>query len=180
MRFTETKLKGAWVIQIEKSIDERGFFAHTWCKRELGEYGLNTNVVQAYTSYSKKKGTLRGMHFQKKPYQEAKLVRCTHGAVFDVIIDLRPDSPTFKQWFGVELSQENFKMIYVPENFAHGFLSLQDDTVVNYFVTNFYTPDAEGGIRWDDPELGIAWPTEVTTISKKDLNLPDFNVSDFR
>jgi len=179
MIFTETKLKGAYIIEIKRIEDDRGFFGRVWCENELSKYNLNTNIVQANTSLSVHKGTLRGMHFQKNPYQETKLVRCTRGAIFDVIVDLRPKSPTFKQWFGIELTQDNYKMLYVPENFAHGILTLEDNSEVSYFVTQFYTPNAEGGIRWDDPAINIKWPVNPTTITEKDNNHPDFNPSDF-
>jgi dTDP-4-dehydrorhamnose 3,5-epimerase len=179
MIFTETKLIGAYIIEINKIEDERGFFGRSWCKNEFDKYHLNTNVVQANVSLSKHKGTLRGMHFQKNPYQETKLIRCSRGSIFDVIIDLRPSSPTFMQWFGIELTQDNYKMLYVPENFAHGILTLQDNTEVSYFVTQFYTPGAEGGIRWNDPAIGIQWPVSPTIITEKDNNHPNFNSSNF-
>jgi dTDP-4-dehydrorhamnose 3,5-epimerase len=173
--FTETKLKGAFILDVKRLEDERGFFGRSWCKKEMEEHGLNSNVVQANVSFNHKKGTLRGMHFQFSPYQETKLVRCTKGALFDVIIDLRKDSPTYKQWIGVELTEDNFRMLYVPEDFAHGFITLQDNTAVTYQVTQFYTPGAEGGIRWDDPAVGIEWPVPVEVISSKDKNHPDYN-----
>ncbi len=175
MIFKETKLKGAFIIEINQLTDDRGFFGRSWCANEFKQYGLKTNVVQANTSFSKKKGTLRGMHFQNDPYQETKLIRCTRGAIFDVIIDLRPDSPTYKQWYGVELTQDNYKMLYVPEDFAHGFITLKDDSEVTYLVTQFYTPGAEAGLRWDDKQFGIQWPLSPTVISDKDRNHPDFN-----
>ena len=157
--------------------DSRGFFGRLWCEKEFQKYNLNTKIVQSNVSLSKKKGTLRGMHFQKHPYQETKLVRCTKGAVFDVIIDLRPDSATYKKWFGVELTEDNHKMIYVPENFAHGFITLQDNSEVYYLVTQFYDKDAESAIRWNDSSFEIKWPIEVEEISEKDRNHPDFNLN---
>jgi dTDP-4-dehydrorhamnose 3,5-epimerase len=172
--FTETKLKGAFILDVKRLEDERGFFGRSWCKKEMEEHGLNSNVVQANVSFNHKKGTLRGMHFQFNPYQETKLVRCTKGALYDVIIDLRKDSPTYKQWIGVELTEDNFRMLYVPEDFAHGFITLQDNTAVTYQVTQFYTPGAEGGIRWNDPAVGIEWPVPVEVISSKDKNHPDY------
>jgi dTDP-4-dehydrorhamnose 3,5-epimerase len=175
MIFTETYLKGAYIIEIKKLEDERGFFGRTWCANELKEYGLNNNVAQANTSFSKYKGTLRGLHYQKDPYQETKIIRCTRGAIYDVIIDLRMDSPTYKQWLGVELTWDNYKMLYVPEDFAHGFITLREDCEVNYMVTQFYTPGAEAGIRWNDPQFKIDWPIEPIIISEKDKNHPDFN-----
>ena len=170
----ETKLKGSFVIQIEKREDERGFFARAWCQEEFGEHSLTSRVVQTNISFNINKGTLRGMHYQIAPYEEAKLVRCTSGAIYDVIIDLRQDSRTYLQWVRVELTAENYKMLYVPENFAHGFQTLQDSTEVTYHVSQFYIPGSERGIRWDDPAFGIEWPLEVTVISDKDKNWPDF------
>jgi dTDP-4-dehydrorhamnose 3,5-epimerase len=174
MIFTETKLKGAFEIEIKKLEDERGFFGRSWCANEMKEHGLNTNICQSNTSFSKKKGTLRGMHFQHDPYQETKLIRCTRGSIMDVIIDLRPSSPTFKQWIAVELTQDNYKMLYVPEDFAHGFITLEDNCEVTYLVTQFYTPGAEGGIRWNDPAFNIDWPIEPTVLSEKDANHPNY------
>lgn len=176
MKFSETKLKGAFVIEVDKFEDDRGFFGRIWCEKEFKAHNLNTNLVQSNVSYSKKKGTLRGFHFQKSPYQETKLVRCTRGAAYDVIIDLRPDSPTFKQWFGIELSAENRKMLYVPENFGHSFLTLEDNSEVYYLVTEFYNNEAEGGLRWNDPTFDIKWPIEIIGISEKDNNHPDFDI----
>lgn len=174
MKFIETDLKGAFIIELEKLEDNRGFFARSWCKREFDEHGLNSNATQANVSYNKKKGTLRGMHLQSKPYAETKLVRCTRGAIYDVIIDLRPDSATYKKWLGVELSADNGKMLYVPENFAHGFQTLKDDTEVTYQVTQYYTPGYEKGIRWNDPAFRINWPVTVAVISEKDENWQDY------
>lgn len=174
MLFTQTKLAGAFILEVKKIEDERGFFGRSWCKRELEEHGLNADVAQANVSYNKVKGTLRGMHFQKAPYQETKLVRCTRGAIYDVIIDLRPHSPTYKQWIGVELTEDNYRMLFVPEDFAHGFITLQDNTEVTYQVTQYYTPGAEGGIRWNDSAFGIEWPIEPTMVSAKDQAHPDF------
>jgi dTDP-4-dehydrorhamnose 3,5-epimerase len=172
--FTETKLKGAFIIELELRKDERGFFARTWCKREFEAHGLVREMVQANVSFNKKRGTLRGMHYQVAPYEEAKLVRCTRGAIYDVIIDLRQDSPTYKQWIGVELTSENYQMIYVPENFAHGFLTLEDNTEVTYQVSQFYSPESERGIRYNDPVFGIKWPIQVEVISDKDKTWPDY------
>jgi dTDP-4-dehydrorhamnose 3,5-epimerase len=174
LKFTETSLKGAYVIEINKLEDERGFFGRSWCANEMKAHGLKTNIAQANTSFSKKKGTLRGMHYQNDPYQETKLIRCTRGAIFDVIIDLRPESPTYKKWYGVQLTQDNYKMLYVPEDFAHGFITLTDDSEVTYLVTQFYTPGAEAGIRWDDAQFDIKWPVSPTVISDKDRNHPDY------
>ncbi len=174
MIFTETKLKGAFILEVKKIEDERGFFGRSWCQKEVEAYGLNTRVVQANVSYNKKKGTLRGMHYQAAPYEENKLVRCTRGAIYDVIIDLRPGSPTYKQWIGVELTEENYKMLYVPEGFAHGFITLRDNTELNYLLTEYYTPGAERGVRWNDPAFNIEWPISAEVISEKDQKHPDF------
>jgi dTDP-4-dehydrorhamnose 3,5-epimerase len=174
MIFAETRLKGAYIIELEKIEDERGFFARSWCQREMRDHGLDPNVVQCNISFNKKKGTLRGMHYQSDPYSEAKLVRCTHGALYDVIIDLRPDSSTFLEWISVELTAENRKMLYIPKNFAHGFQTLADDTEVFYQMSEFYSPEHARGIRWNDPQFGIKWPTEVQVISHRDDSYPDF------
>jgi len=168
MIFTETKLKGAFIIEIKKIEDERGFFGRSYCQTEFKEHGLNTNVVQANVSYNKKKGTLRGLHMQLPPYDETKLVRCTKGSLYDVIVDLRKDSPTFKQWIGVELTADNYRMLYVPEGFAHSFITLEDETEATYQVTQFYTAGAERGFRWNDPAFNIQWPIEPVIISEKD------------
>jgi len=172
MRFTETKLKGAYIIEIDKIEDDRGFFGRSWCERELKEYNLKTNLVQSNISFNRKKGTLRGMHFQKNPYQETKLVRCTKGAVYDVIIDLRTNSKTYKQWFGVELNEKNHKMLYIPEDFAHGFITLKDNSELFYLVTQYYNKNYEAGVLWNDASIGIEWPIEVSEISDKDCNHP--------
>lgn len=174
MIFNETKLNGASIIEIEKLRDHRGFFARVWCQKEFEEHNLVSRIRQANVSYNKTKGTLRGMHYQVTPYEETKLVRCTKGSIYDVIIDLRPASPTYTQWFGVELTAGNYKMLYVPENFAHGFQTLENDTEVTYQVSQFYTPGSERGIRWDDPAFSIDWPIEVQVISDKDKSWPDF------
>ncbi len=177
MIFTETKLKGAYILEIRKIEDSRGFFGRSWCRREMEEHGLNGEIVQANTSFSHKKGTLRGMHYQVPPFEEAKIIRCVRGAMYDVIIDLRPDSSTFKQWVGVELSYDNYKMFYVPEGFAHSFITLTDNVEVYYNVTAFYTPGAERGIRWNDKLFNINWPIEPIVISDKDREHPDFDES---
>ena len=172
MKFTETKLKGAYIIEPELIKDERGFFARSWCQKEFIEQGLNPNLVQCNISFNLKKGTLRGMHYQTKPYEEAKLVRCTTGAIHDVIIDLRPESSTFKQWVAVELTAENRKMLYIPEGIAHGFQTLVDNTEVFYQMSEFYHPDLARGIRWNDPELSLEWPLKEFIISEKDTSYP--------
>ncbi len=176
MKFTTLDLEGAFVIEVDKIEDQRGFFGRLWCEKEFKSYNLETKIVQSNVSLSKKKGTLRGMHIQKGEYAETKFVRCTKGSVFDVIIDLRPESPTFKKWYGIELTADNYKMIYVPEGFAHGFLTLENNSEVYYMVTQFYSPKHEIGIRYDDPEIAVKWPSEIKEISIKDKNHPDFNL----
>ena len=172
MIFDETKLAGAKIIDLELRGDERGFFARSWCQREFEEQGLNTGLAQANISMSRSRGTLRGMHYQVAPHAETKLVRCTRGAIFDVIVDLRDDSPTYGEWLGFELTAANAQMLYVPEGFAHGFETLEDDTEVAYHVTEFYTPGAERGLRYDDPAIGIVWPLAVQVVSPKDAAWP--------
>ena len=176
MIFKETKLNGAFVIELEKHQDDRGFFARTFCQNELRDHGLIADVAQANMSLSKTRGTLRGMHYQKSPFEETKLVRCTRGALYDVIIDLRSDSPTFKQWIGVELTADNYTMLFVPKNFAHGFITLSDDTEATYLVSQYYAPGSELGIRWNDPQFGIEWPIDAQVISEKDQSWPDFEL----
>lgn len=174
MIFQAVKLQGAFIIEPERIEDERGFFARTWCEREFRERGLNPQLVQCNLSFNRKKGILRGMHYQAKPHEEVKLVRCTMGAVYDVIIDLRPESRTFKQWVAVELSAENRRMIYIPERFAHGFQTLERDTEVFYQMSEFYVSDSARGARWDDPAFGIEWPAADRTMSAKDRQYEDF------
>lgn len=174
MNFAETKLADAYIVLPDIAEDERGYFARIWCARELKDMGLNGRLAQSSISYNKRKGTLRGMHFQAWPHHEAKLVRCTRGAIFDVIVDLRPESPTFKQWIGMELSEDNHKMLYVPEDCAHGFQTLRDETEVTYYVSEFYEPGAERGFRYDDPAFGISWPYEVVVVSAKDQQWSEF------
>ncbi len=175
MIFQETKLKGAYIVDIERREDDRGFFARSWCRREFEAHGLNPRIAQCDVSFNARKGTLRGMHYQVKPFEEAKLVRCTMGSLCDVIVDLRPGSPTFKKHLGVVLTAENRTMLYVPEGFAHGFLTLEDETEVHYQISEFYAPDHARGFRWNDPAFGIAWPADVTVISERDRNYPDFS-----
>ncbi|MBO9650486.1 MAG: dTDP-4-dehydrorhamnose 3,5-epimerase [Variovorax sp.] len=172
MIFNETPLKGAYTIELEKRGDERGFFARLFCAREFAEKNLASQFVQINNSLSGARGTLRGMHYQLAPHDEVKLVRCIQGALFDVIVDLRPDSPTFRRWHGAELSASNRRMMYVPAGFAHGFLTLKDDTEALYLVNSFYAPDAERGLRFNDPALGIEWPSDPTVISAKDEAWP--------
>jgi len=180
MIFTELSLKGAFLVEVKKLEDERGFFGRAFCKNEFLEHGLNPNFVQINTSLSKKKGTIRGMHYQVDPYQEVKFIRCTRGRIWDVIIDLRPESPTFMKWAGNELSADNCRMVYVPGNFAHGFISLEDNSEVYYPVTQFYTPGAERGLRWDDPAFSIQWPIEVILVSEKDKAHPKFSIDNLK
>lgn len=174
MIFTETKLEGAFVITPEKLEDERGFFARTWCAREFQERGLEPGLAQCSISFNEKKGTLRGMHYQVAPYEETKIVRCTRGAMYDVILDLRTDSPTYKHWLGMELTADNHQMLYIPEGFAHGFQTLCERTEVFYQISESYVPDAAAGIRWNDPAFGIEWPLEISAISERDANFANF------
>jgi dTDP-4-dehydrorhamnose 3,5-epimerase len=176
MIFTGTNIDGVWVIDAERLEDERGFFARTWDADEFTEQGLNPELTQCSISYNLARGTLRGMHYQAAPHEEAKLVRCTAGAIFDVALDLRPGSPTFKAWFGVELSAQNRRALYVPEGCAHGFLTLEDDSEVHYQISQAYMPDAARGVRWDDPAFAISWPGEVVVINERDRSYPDFRV----
>jgi dTDP-4-dehydrorhamnose 3,5-epimerase len=168
MIFTETKLQGAFIIDIKPREDERGFFARSWCEDEFKEHGLNPRLVQCNISYNKTRGTLRGMHYQVAPFPEAKLVRCTMGAIFDVIIDLRAGSPTFKQWFSVELSAENRHALYIPETFAHGFQTQTDGAEVFYQMSEFFHPECVEGVRWNDPEFSIIWPINNPIVSSQD------------
>jgi dTDP-4-dehydrorhamnose 3,5-epimerase len=168
MIFTETKLKGAFIIDLELKADDRGAFARTFCMKEFEQHGLKPTVAQCNLSFNYKAGTLRGMHYQVPPAAETKLVRCTKGAIYDVIIDMRPDSPTYMQHIGVELTADNRRALYVPELFAHGYQALTDDAEVVYQVGEFYTPGYERGIRYDDPAFEIEWPMPVTVISPKD------------
>ena len=168
MLFTETKLRGAWILDLERREDERGFFARAFCQREFEAHGLKPVIAQANVAFNKHKGTLRGMHFQFPPAPETKLVRCTRGAILDIIVDLRPESPTYLQHVEVELNESNNRGLYVPERFAHGYQCLADRTETSYQVGEFYTPGAEGGLRYDDPLLGLNWPLPVSVISDKD------------
>jgi dTDP-4-dehydrorhamnose 3,5-epimerase len=176
MKFIETELKGAFIVVPELLKDERGFFARTWCKKEFEQHQLLPELVQCNISFNQRKGTLRGMHFQVAPHKESKLVRCTMGAIYDVIIDLRPNSPTFKRWISVELTAENRKMLFIPEGFVHGFLTLMDNTEVFYQMSEFYAPECARGVRWNDPAFDINWPAEVKVISQKDMQYPDFPI----
>jgi len=174
MIFTPTALAGATIVDLERREDERGFFARIYCEREFAEHGLRARMVQSNMSHTRRAGTLRGMHYQIPPHSEDKLVRCVRGAIWDAIVDLRPESPTYCRWIGVELSEANGRMLLVPRGFAHGFVTLTDDAVVSYQVSAFYTPGAERGARHDDPAFGIEWPVPVLGMSDKDRNWPAF------
>jgi dTDP-4-dehydrorhamnose 3,5-epimerase len=174
--FQELSIPGAWLLEPEKQEDDRGFFARAWCQREFAAHSLTTVFVQCNISFNKKKGTLRGLHYQAPPYGEAKLVRCTQGALYDVIVDLRRDSPTRGQWLAVELSAVNYRLLYIPAGIAHGFQTLADNTEIFYQMSEFYQPDAARGIRWDDPELNIPWPLPHPIISPRDLTFQDLRV----
>lgn len=175
MIITETVLKGAYLITIEPIEDERGFFTRSFCQKEFATYGLHTNIVQCNISFNKKKGTLRGMHLQLPPKAEAKLVRCTRGKIYDVIIDLRADSATYCKWEAVELTVHNYTALYIPEGFAHGFQTLEDDSEIFYQMFEFYAPECAGGVRWDDPAFNITWPLKDPVLSEKDRSYPFFD-----
>jgi dTDP-4-dehydrorhamnose 3,5-epimerase len=175
MIFNETPLKGAYTIELDKKGDDRGFFARLFCVNEYDAFGLDRNIVQINNSLSAQKGTLRGMHYQLAPKAETKIVRCIRGALFDVILDLREASSTFGKWFGAELSAENRRMMFVPKGFAHGFLTLEEDTEAFYLVTEFYAPERERGLRYNDPRFGIEWPLEPVVVSDKDNSWRDFD-----
>ena len=174
MIFSKTAIPDAFLISLNRNEDERGFFARTFCRSEFTEHGLNPSLEQCSISFNKQKGTLRGMHFQKPPYEETKIVRCTMGAMFDVIIDLRPDSPTFKQWLSFELNAENRSMLYIPRGLAHGFLTLEDNTEALYQISDRYVPESAAGVRWNDTAFGIQWPETPRIISVKDQEYKDF------
>jgi dTDP-4-dehydrorhamnose 3,5-epimerase len=175
MRFEPTPLAGAWMIDPRRVEDARGFFARTWCRREFEAHGLDATLAQCNVSFNRRAGVLRGMHYQVAPFAEVKLVRCTRGAIFDVIVDLRPDSPTFKRWFGAHLTEHNHRTIYIPAGFAHGFQTLADDTEVFYQMSEFYDAGSNRGVRWDDPAFGIVWPSAAERIiSDRDRQYPDF------
>ena len=175
MIFTPTSLPGTFVIELERREDDRGFFARSFCQHEFAERGLNPRIAQCNVSFNAKRGTLRGMHFQAPPHAEAKVVRCTQGSVWDVVLDLRPQSPTFKRWHGVELSAANRQALYIPEGVAHGFQTLTDDSELLYLMSEFYEPGAARGVRWDDPAFKIAWPVADARISERDRSFPLFH-----
>ena len=175
MIFTETPLRGAFVIEADPFDDARGLFARTWCQREFEARALETRIAQCSTSFNKRKGTLRGLHYQAPPFEETKVVRCTRGSIYDVIVDLRADASTFTRSFGAVLSADNRKAMYVPVGFAHGFQTLEDDTEVLYQISEFYAPDHARGVRWDDPAFAIPWPDDERVISARDRGYPDFD-----
>jgi dTDP-4-dehydrorhamnose 3,5-epimerase len=177
MIFTETKLSGAFIIEIKKIGDERGFFGRSWCRQEMEDRGLNGTIAQINTSLSTFRGTLRGLHFQLAPYQECKMIRCTRGSIYDIIVDLRPQSSTFCQWYGEELTENNHKALYSPEGFAQGFITLEDDSEITYFTTRSYAPGYDRGVRWNDPQFGIRLPIQPVVISEKDQAWPDFKIN---
>lgn len=177
MEFLKTKLPGVLEIHIEAKSDERGFFARTWCQKEFESHGLAAKLVQCSLSFSKRKGTLRGMHYQITPYEETKLIRCTQGAIYDVVLDLRLKSPAFKNWVAVELTAEKRNMIYVPQGCAHGFLTLEDQSEVTYQMSEFQNAESARGVRWDDPAFQIKWPAKVEVISERDRSYPNFQVN---
>ena len=174
MRFTPARLDGAYLVELERHDDARGYFARTFCARDFAEHGLEPAVAQSSVSYNYARGTLRGMHYQSPPGVETKLVRCTRGAIYDVIVDLRPESPTYLEHYGVELTAEDGVALYVPPLLAHGFQTLEDATEVSYQISEFFVPEAARGIRWDDPALGIEWPLPVSVVSEKDRTWPAF------
>jgi dTDP-4-dehydrorhamnose 3,5-epimerase len=175
MIFTAGSVAGSFLIDVEQRTDERGFFGRSWCQDEFARHQLTTHIAQINIGVSSKRGTLRGMHYQEAPYAEAKVVRCTRGAIFDVAVDLRPASPTFRKWFGAELTERNFRTLYVPEGCAHGYLTLEPDSEVQYLTSCAYAPAAARGIRFDDPAFGIQWPGPAEVISAADRNWPLFS-----
>jgi dTDP-4-dehydrorhamnose 3,5-epimerase len=179
MLFHETNLKSAYIIDLQKHEDDRGFFARSWCQREFTEQGLSARFVQCNISFNKRKGTVRGMHYQLPPCAEEKLVRVTRGCIFDVIVDLRPDSATFLKCYGIELTRENHRALYVPKGFAHGFQTLDDDTEVFYQMSEFYAPEQARGLCWDDPLADVQWPLPVAVISRQDQSYAHIDIAMF-
>ena len=177
MLFHPTQLADVFLIEPERLCDDRGFFARTWCKQELAAHGLCAELAQCSISYNRKRGTLRGMHYQLPPHEEVKLVRCTRGAIFDVVLDLRPGSTTYGRWFGTDLTADNHRFLYIPKGMAHGFQTMADDTEVEYLISTAYAPMAARGVRWNDPAFGIEWPIrDGITISERDIHYPDYNL----
>lgn len=175
MRFTETALPGVFLIDIEPLEDDRGFFARLWCRDELARKGLASDLAQISVSFNRRRGTLRGMHYQVAPHEEVKLVRCTRGAIYDVLVDLRPGSPTYRRWMSAELTADNRRTLYVPKGVAHGFQTLTDDAEVLYQISEFHHPESARGVRWDDPAFGIEWPDQAPILSGRDSGYPDFS-----
>ena len=176
MEFKNTNIDGLCIVDLNKLEDERGFFARVFCKEEFENANLNSNVLQANISYNKVAGTLRGMHYQQSPYQETKFIRCIRGSIYDVVIDLRKTSDTYLQTFGIELNSDNRKALFIPKDFAHGFITLQQNTEVLYLSSQSYVPNSEKGIRWNDPKFSINWPVDLSVISEKDANWADYNI----
>jgi dTDP-4-dehydrorhamnose 3,5-epimerase len=176
MKFAPTSVQGAFVIDVDRIGDSRGYFGRLWCARELSEMGLTARIQQSNVGFSPNKGTLRGLHYQLPPHEEVKIVRCTRGRVFDVVLDIRRDSPTFRQWFGIELDPDNGSMLYVPKGCATGYLTLEDNSEIYYHTSESYAPSAATGVRYDDPMFGIQWPGEITILSENDKNWPDFSL----
>lgn len=176
MKFQPTRIEGLFLIDIEPVADERGFFARTYCEDEFRKHGLDPRIAQSSISFNPRRGTLRGMHYQREPHSETKLIRCTRGSVFDAVVDLRGDSPTFLQWFGVELTAANRRMLYIPRGLAHGYLSLEDDSEISYQMSAPYHPESASGVRWNDPAFGIAWPIAVEVVADRDRAYPDFQL----
>jgi dTDP-4-dehydrorhamnose 3,5-epimerase len=174
MIFSTTRLHDTWLLDIDPKEDERGFFARIWCRQELAAHDLDTDIAQESLSFNRERGTVRGLHFQRPPHEETKIVRCTRGAIFDVMVDLRPRSPTYLYWQGFELTAENRRGLYIPKGFAHGFQTLTDNTEIVYQISEFYSPDSAAGYRYDDAAFGIAWPLPVAMISDRDLSWPQF------
>jgi dTDP-4-dehydrorhamnose 3,5-epimerase len=174
VKFSETELRGAYLVELEPHRDERGFFARTWCREEFAAHGLNPNLAQASTSFNLRRGTLRGLHYQDEPFPEAKLVRCTRGRIYDVIVDIRPQSETYRRWLAFELTADNLLMLYVPEGFAHGFQTLEDNTEVFYQISESYHPECSRGILWNDPAFDFRWPIEERVMSERDRAFPFF------
>ena len=174
MKYVSTILPDVWIVDLERQVDERGYFARSWCEKEFGDQGLNPRLVQCSISFNLRRGTLRGMHYQAAPHAEVKLVRCTRGAVYDVVLDLRPNSPTFTRWMAVELSADNGRAVYIPEDCAHGFQTLTDEAEVFYQMSEVYHPESAHGVRWDDPAFAIQWPGDDKIVSSRDTAFPSF------
>ena len=174
LRFTPLRVEGAFLVEMDPHRDERGFFARAWCRREFEAQGLDIDIAQTSVSWNERKGTLRGMHFQRAPDDEVKLVRCTRGAIWDVVVDVRPASPSFGRWDAAELTADNCRQLYIPRGVAHGFQTLEDATEVHYQISTFYAPESAAGFCYDDPRVGIEWPRAITVISAKDRALPSF------